>query len=236
MNKSESIKELAIALNSFQGKLKAVKKDATNPFFKSHYATLDAIWETIREPLATAGLAVTQTLSQANDGKTLLDTSLLHTSGEWISGSMLINPVKDDPQGLGSAISYARRYSLCAMLGVVADEDDDANVATKPKPKVVTKPPITQPSSKTIKSAEATTTLTTEELYKWIAKNMKWKTPTAARTWIINKCKIAEDRIDTETEIVYNEIKQLQNWEGKEVPLEKSKLVQEAEKFGGEKE
>ena len=132
MNKSESIVELAKALNSFQGKLKAVKKDATNPFFKSHYATLDAIWETIREPLSSNGLVVTQTLDQV-EGKALLVTTLLHTSGEWIEGSMILNPVKDDPQGLGSAISYARRYSLCALLGVVADEDDDASVATKPK-------------------------------------------------------------------------------------------------------
>lgn len=133
MNKSENISELAKALNIFQGKLKAVKKDGVNPFFKTHYATLDAIWEAIREPLSTNGLAITQTLGQSSDGKALLDTTLLHTSGEWLSGSMLLNPVKEDPQGLGSAISYARRYSLCAMLGIVADEDDDANIATKPK-------------------------------------------------------------------------------------------------------
>jgi hypothetical protein len=218
MNKSESIAELAKALNAFQGKMKAVKKDAVNPFFKSHYATLDAIWETIREPLLSNGLSLTQTLGQSSDGKTLLDTTLLHISGEWIAGSMLINPVKDDPQGLGSAISYARRYSLCAMLGVVADEDDDANIATKPKP--ITKAQIKgKPEEETTSepkigvSVESTTgTITTEELYQFIAKNMKWKTPTAARSFIINKCKIEEARIDNETDAVYNEIKQLQNW------------------------
>jgi len=154
MIKSDTIVELAKALNAFQGKLKAVKKDAINPFFKSHYATLDAIWDTIREPLSISGLAVVQTLSQTDDGKTLLDTTLLHTSGEWLSGSMLLNPVKDDPQGLGSAISYARRYSLCAMLGVVADEDDDANIATKPKAKTQEPPEGTTYKPEPVTSAQ----------------------------------------------------------------------------------
>ena len=213
MNKSETIIELAKALNIFQGKLKAVKKDGVNPFFKTHYATLDAIWEAIREPLSINGLSLTQTLAQTTDGKTLLDTTLLHTSGEWIGGSMLVNPVKDDPQGLGSAISYARRYSLCALLGVVADEDDDANTATKPKAKPVTKPQETNEGTKgTPIESSPSNGMSVEDLYKWIAQNMKWKTATAARSWIVNKCKVAEERIDLDTENVYNEIKELQGW------------------------
>lgn len=130
MLKSESISALIKSLNSFQGKLTAVKKDALNPFFKAKYATLDTIWETIRKPLSESGLAVTQTMGII-DNKSVLETTLYHTSGEWISGTQLVNPVKDDPQSLGSAISYARRYSLSAILGIVSDEDDDANVATK---------------------------------------------------------------------------------------------------------
>ncbi len=133
MNKSESITELAKALNSFQGKMVAVKKDATNPFYKSKYATLDTIWETIRRLLSENGLSVTQTMGmlEGNPPMTLLETTLCHTSGEWISGTQIVNPVKNDPQSLGSAISYARRYSLSAILGLVADEDDDVNRATK---------------------------------------------------------------------------------------------------------
>ncbi len=130
MNKSESITNLVGALVVFQGKMTAVKKDATNPFYKSRYATLDTIWETIRKPLSENGLSVAQTMDIEN-GKDVLNTTLYHTSGEWISGMQSVNPVKDDPQSLGSAISYARRYSLSALLGVVADEDDDANIATK---------------------------------------------------------------------------------------------------------
>jgi len=140
--RSESTKEIATALSTFQGKITAVKKDAVNPFYKSKYATLDTIWETIRKPLSENGLSVAQTMNVFGD-KSLLETTLYHTSGEWISGIQLVNPVKDDPQSLGSAISYARRYSLSALLGIVADEDDDGNVATKPetRPKVESKAP-----------------------------------------------------------------------------------------------
>ena len=145
MNKSESITELAKALSNFQGKMTAVKKDAINPFYKSKYATLDTIWEAIRKPLSENGLSVAQTMNLTPDSKSVLETTLYHTSGEWISGTQLVNPVKDDPQSLGSAISYARRYSLSAILGIVADEDGDGNVATKsetkPKIKDESKPP-----------------------------------------------------------------------------------------------
>jgi len=215
MNKSETISELAKALNAFQGKVQPVKKDAVNPFFKSHYATLDAIWEGIKKPLTDSGLSVTQTLDIVDDGKNLLDTTLLHISGEWVSGSMAINPVKDDPQGLGSAISYARRYSLCAMLGVVADEDDDANVATKPKAEA--KPKAKAPVSPTVETTQTdeiitSETMTPEILFNLIAEKMTWKSPATARSWIVNKCKIEESRIDSEPEAVFQEIRELQGW------------------------
>ena len=192
MEKSESIIELAKALNAFQGKLRAVKKDGVNPFFKMHYATLDAIWEAIREPLSASGLAVAQTLSH-NDGKALLDTTLLHTSGEWLSGSMLLNPVRDDPQGLGSAISYARRYSLCAMLGVVADEDDDANTATKPKSKPQDKPQIKVADTTTEAEIPADEVPTEDAVDPaWLTETLKiihWGESTAL-SWIKSQLKV----------------------------------------------
>ena len=141
--KSESITNLVKALTTFQGKMTAVKKDATNPFYKSKYATLDTIWETIRKPLSENGLSIVQTMNLI-EGNSVLETTLYHTSGEWISGTQLVNPVKDDPQSLGSAISYARRYSLSALLGVVSDEDDDANIATKQETKQEAKVPPRQ--------------------------------------------------------------------------------------------
>ena len=148
--RSESVKGIATALANFQGKMAAVKKDSINPFYKSKYASLDTIWETIRKPLSENGLSVAQAMDVDND-KSVLETTLYHTSGEWISGTQLVNPVKDDPQSLGSAISYARRYSLSAILGIVSDDDDDANTATKPGVKQEAKsPPVeTPPSSET---------------------------------------------------------------------------------------
>uniref|UniRef100_A0A6M3LKQ7 Putative Erf family protein n=1 Tax=viral metagenome TaxID=1070528 RepID=A0A6M3LKQ7_9ZZZZ len=130
---SESIIEISKALNDFQAKVVVIKKDATNPFFRMKYATLDSIWSAIRKPLTESGLSVVQTLGILPETTSILETTLLHTSGEWIKGAMLLNPVKNDPQGLGAATTYARRYSLSAILGVVADEDDDANSASTPR-------------------------------------------------------------------------------------------------------
>ena len=131
--RSDSTKEISTALSNFQGKMTAVKKDSTNPFYKSKYASLDTIWETIRKPLSENGLSVAQTMNLI-ESNSVLETTLYHTSGEWISGTQLVNPVKNEPQGLGSAITYARRYSISAILGLVSDDDDDANTATKPEP------------------------------------------------------------------------------------------------------
>jgi hypothetical protein len=127
MERSESIKQLATALVAFQSETKKIIKDATNPFFKSSYATLDNIWKVISEPLARNGLAVTQ----IPDGDALL-CMLVHTSGEFISGRYMINTA-GKPQEVGSAITYARRYSLSAILGLVTEDDDDANIANNAK-------------------------------------------------------------------------------------------------------
>lgn len=129
-NQSESIANLAKALSAVQGALKPATKSAENPFFKSHYADLPACWESVRGPLAANNLAVVQTTEVTPAGAVVLVTTLTHTSGEWIKGSYPINPVKQDPQAIGSAVTYARRYALCAMIGIVADEDDDGNRAS----------------------------------------------------------------------------------------------------------
>jgi hypothetical protein len=122
--KSENIADLASALCKAQSQIKNATKDSTNPFFKSKYADLTSTWEACREALNTNGLSVIQTLNGDN-----LETTLIHTSGEWISGSCpLIH--RGDMQSLGSAISYSRRYSLAAIVGVTSD-DDDAESAGK---------------------------------------------------------------------------------------------------------
>lgn len=123
---SPEIGELAAALAKAQGQIKEAKRDRENPFFKSSYADLGSVWEACREALSSNGLAVIQTLS----GYGKLRTTLAHSSGQWIVSLYPINPVKDDPQGLGSAVTYARRYAMAAIVGVApAGEDDDAERA-----------------------------------------------------------------------------------------------------------
>lgn len=138
MNKSESIGALAAALAKAQGQIKGAMKDSENPFFHSKYADLSAVWEACRKPLSDNGLSVVQTGDfELSVGTFFLHTTLLHSSGEWIGGEIPVKPVKDDPQGLGSAMTYARRYGLAAIVGV-APEDDDGNAASG-KPAVGTK-------------------------------------------------------------------------------------------------
>lgn len=132
MKHSDSLSALNNALSIFQGQLKPVRRDSINPFFKSKYADLTAIWDNIREPLNANGLAVTQ-VTDVNEGSIVLITMLLHSSGQWISGEYLLTPVKTDPQAMGSALTYARRYALSAILGIVSDDDDDAEAATPHK-------------------------------------------------------------------------------------------------------
>jgi len=133
MIKSEEINELAAALVKVQGKLEGAKMDGVNPFFHSKYSTLASVWDACREPLSSNGLAVVQTCSIDENGGLVVNTTLLHSSGQWISGQQATKPTKDDPQGMGSAITYARRYGLAAMVGI-CPEDDDAEAATERKP------------------------------------------------------------------------------------------------------
>jgi len=134
MEKSESIKNLAIALCKFQGTVEKIVKTATNPFFNSKYANLADILDVIREPLQVNGLSFVQFPEQEHG----MTTMLMHESGEYISATYFMKPAKNDPQGQGSAITYQRRYSLGSILGLNIDADDDGNGASTPdksKPK-----------------------------------------------------------------------------------------------------
>ena len=130
LNASENLADLAAALCAVQGELKPAIKQADNPFFKSKYVDLPGVWEAIRPLLAKNGLSVVQTFTASADGPTIV-TTLIHKSGQWVSSELFLKPAKSDPQGVGSAITYGRRYALAAMVGVVADEDDDGNAASQ---------------------------------------------------------------------------------------------------------
>ena len=131
MNKSPEIKNLASALAKFQADTEAVKKGAVNPFFKSHYADFASIVEAIKKPLSDNGLS----FSQFPTGHGGLTTILMHSSGEWMEDTFVMEPVDAKPQSVGSAITYARRYALGAVLGLATEDDDDGNEASKPASK-----------------------------------------------------------------------------------------------------
>jgi len=119
--------EICAALIQAQGKFSPILRTATNPHFRSKYATLDAIIDATRDALGGEGLAVSQLLTPQNT----LRTVLMHISGQTIESEINLFLNKQDSQGNGSAITYARRYALSAILGVASEDDDDGNGAAK---------------------------------------------------------------------------------------------------------
>lgn len=138
MNHSEQTDKIFGALSLMQSKMLGAAKSADNPFFKSKYADLAEVWKAISTPLAENGLCVTQTFKSSEAGVVII-TTLGHSSGQWISGELFLKPVKQDPQALGSAITYGRRYALSAICGVY-QVDDDANEASQPKYEIKKEP------------------------------------------------------------------------------------------------
>jgi len=131
MKMSESITNISVALCKFQQECPAPKKNATNPHFKNKYAALDEIISTITPVLTKYGLSQIQ--STTSEGENIgVKTLLIHESGEFIEFDTLWLPMgKVNAQGAGSSVTYARRYALCASLGIAAEEDDDGNNASQ---------------------------------------------------------------------------------------------------------
>jgi len=125
MEKSEQINELAKALSAAQGEIVGAAKDTENTFFHSSYADLQSVWDAIRPALSKHSLAVVQGAGSDN-GSAVVTTLLMHSSGQWVQDRLVMTPTKHDPQAMGSAITYARRYALMAMVGI-APVDDDGN-------------------------------------------------------------------------------------------------------------
>lgn len=131
MQTSEKLEALAGALASAQGEIEAAVKDRVNPHFKSKYADLTSVWDACRPALKTHGLSVLQEVT-GNADTVMVSTRIMHKSGQWIECGPVSVPLgKKDAQGVGSAITYAKRYGLSAALGVVADDDDDGNAASQ---------------------------------------------------------------------------------------------------------
>lgn len=128
------MKNIATALVKAQKAFGPALKTATNPHFKSRYADLSACVEAVMDGLNNNGIALVQQLHEAEHGVTV-ETVFIHESGEMINcGKLFVPATKQDAQGFGSALTYARRYSLMAACGI-APEDDDGNAASRPKEK-----------------------------------------------------------------------------------------------------
>jgi ERF superfamily len=134
VNQSGTIVKLSAAIVAAQAEFESVAKTADNPFFKSKYADLPAVVRAASPILAAHELAVVQTLG-TEDGRDTLTTRLLHSSGQFLEDTMRLHLPKTDPQGHGSATTYARRYAYMAILGLVADDDDDGNAASPATPR-----------------------------------------------------------------------------------------------------
>lgn len=129
---SGEIDQLMAALNRAQLAMVPASKDKVNPFFHSKYADLATVWEALL-PFRTEGIVCTQSPMDSPDGYIVLETQLTHVSGQWMRSRLKMRVGKDDPQGAGSALTYARRYSLGCMTGLVTEEDDDGNAASQPQ-------------------------------------------------------------------------------------------------------
>lgn len=124
MEQSAEIGKLAEALAKAQAQMMGAKKDSKNPFFKSDYADLKSVTDAIKGPLNDNDISWVQGVGNSENGWPSVTTMIMHKSGQFIKSSFALAPKKNDPQGVGSAVTYARRYSLAAICGVYQTDDD----------------------------------------------------------------------------------------------------------------
>lgn len=171
MRKSESIKNLAVALSKFQNEVKNPKNTADNPFYDSKYAPLQDVLNEVRPLLSKHGLSVIQ--SPSGDGQSVsITTLLLHESGEWIEfDPLVLKAQKITPQGAGSAITYGRRYALSAILGISSEDDDDGNSLEKPQQDSGQKKQLTEKQVKRLYAIANSAGFSTADVKKVLMKD-----------------------------------------------------------------
>jgi hypothetical protein len=151
MKTSDNVDKIIPAFIAFQAELPAVPKDSENPHFRNKYASLGAITEAMRPHLKNHGLGYMQYMAH-RDGFQFMITRFVHTSGQWIEDDgYLLNPTKNDPQGMGSAVTYGRRYTISAFAGIISEDDDDGNKASEP---VKQAPKPVKPEPKTLEEPD----------------------------------------------------------------------------------
>ena len=144
IRQSESIDKLSAAFVAAQAEMDHAARDSKNPHFRSNYASLAACLDACRPALNKHGIGIMQGTARGEGRQIVVTTRLVHQSGEWMESDLSLSADKDNAQGAGSAISYARRYALCGLVGI-SDVDDDGNEASrpsrKPEPPRPPKPP-----------------------------------------------------------------------------------------------
>jgi len=178
MNTSDQTDKIFPAIVKAQAEMPAVRKSATNPFFKCKYAPLDSVVKAAAPILKDNGLAVVQGGRETGNGKVIITTRIIHTSGQWIESELEMTPEKNTPQGVGACLTYASRYGY-RMLGVVTDEDDDGNSVSQKEPlkEPEEKAPEAQPDERSsagdrdkfLKAIEETSAL--KHLENWYKKH-----------------------------------------------------------------
>ncbi|GBG95215.1 single-stranded DNA-binding protein [Ligilactobacillus salitolerans] len=128
---SDEVNEIFNGLMLFRSQLQQPTKDANNPFFKQGYVTLEGVMKSIDQGLKGTGLSYSQVVANDEHGNVGVKTILTHKSGQYLeTGLLSLKPEKSNPQGYGSAITYAKRYQLSALFGISSDKDDDGNQAS----------------------------------------------------------------------------------------------------------
>lgn len=141
LDSSPSIAQLTKALAAAQQLMGPALKDAINGGFKTTYANLASVWSAWRAHGPAQGLAILQITKNVGDGAVTVRTILSHTSGEWIASELTMPVAKRDAHGVGSALTYCRRYALSALVGIAPDDDDDGNAAANVDRRTQNEPP-----------------------------------------------------------------------------------------------
>ncbi len=166
MQSSPTITELAKALSKAQGHIQHAARANENPFFKSKYADLASVTDACRKALVEHGLAVLHGVDSDDGAVVRVTCRLVHESGEWVESALALRPAKADPQSIGSAITYARRYTLAAMVGV-ATEDDDGNAAGAPSGPPARQRDVPQGHAKSADPGSVDRKALTEQVRAW---------------------------------------------------------------------
>lgn len=158
MKRSDSVTKIVPALLKAQKLMGGATKGAANPYFKSKYADYGAVLEACKDLLNDNGIAIFQPHA-FHDGKNFVETTLIHESGEYItSETEVVCAKQNDPQALGSAITYARRYGLQSLLAMPAEDDDGEKAMARAPKQEATKPATQAPAAKVATTTVAPTT------------------------------------------------------------------------------